>query len=58
MMDIFRRAAHARHAILSDLTWWWCPPVHAVSRAVHRVIVDDIYNVLEGINGTAKCSRS
>lgn len=47
-MSVLREAAHSRHRMVSAACWWWCPPVHAVSQAVHVRIVDGFYDALEG----------
>ena len=47
-MSILRRAAHMRHAMVSAACWWWCPPLHLLSRALHARLVDGVYDCLEG----------
>lgn len=47
-MSLLRKAAHARHQIFSASLWWWCPPMHTLSSAMHTKVVDTFYNNLEG----------
>ena len=45
---ILRTSAHVRHQIVSAAWWWWCPPMHAISSALHQNVVDTVYDGIEG----------